>query len=129
MLLAVCLPGCGNNSQEVSLEITCDEFREQPAASRELEVVKGSTFTVTLCTSPTAGFLWSEKTEISNGTVLKQVAHEVWGKGVLDASAEEVWTFRALNTGNSTIALEYSRPWEIDADQKFWTLDLFVIVR
>lgn len=129
ILLAVCLPGCGGGSGESYIEVTCDEFKEQADIRRELEVPEGSTFTVTLCTSATAGFLWAKEVGISNDAVVSQLDHELKGKGVLDASSEEMWTFQALSTGNSTINLKYSRPWEIDSDQKMWTLDLLVVVK
>ncbi|MFC1900451.1 protease inhibitor I42 family protein [Chloroflexota bacterium] len=129
MLIAVCLPGCGIESHEVSVEVTCNEFKEQPLVQRELEVTEGNTFTVTLCTSATSGFLWSEGIGISNDTVVMQVEHELKGKGMLDASSEEMWTFQALSTGNCTINMGYNRPWEIDTTQKLWTLDLQVEVK
>jgi predicted secreted protein len=129
VLVVLCLSGCGSSSQTASLEVTCDEFKEQPAIYREMEITEGSTLTVTLCTSATSGFLWAEDAEIGRKMVLTQVDHVVEGKGILDASTEEVWTFQALNTGNTTVFLEYNRPWEIEDDQKLWTLDLFVVVK
>ena len=123
------LAGCGSAPEQNKLEVTCDEFREQPAAVRTLDVDGDSTFTVTLCTSPTTGFLWMEAAEISDGTVVAQTAHEVRSKGLMDASSEEVWTFQAYSSGNSTIHLEYKRPWEIDETQRMWSLDLLVNVR
>ena len=129
ILLAVCLPGCGGGSGEAYIEVTCNEFKEQADIYRELEVPEGSTFTVTLCTSATSGFLWSKEVEISDGAVVSQPEHELKGKGMFDASSEEMWTFQALSTGNCTINMQYSRPWEIDADQQKWTLELHVAVK
>ncbi|MFC1920434.1 protease inhibitor I42 family protein [Chloroflexota bacterium] len=128
ILLAVYLPGCGNGSQEASIEVTCDEFREQPDAVREIEVSEGSTFTVTLCTSATAGFLWSDEVEISNDSAVMFVEHDM-KTAIVDTASREMWTFQALATGNSTIGLLYSRPWAIDDGQDMWTLSLFVIVK
>ncbi len=129
MLPAVCLPGCGGGPEDAYLEVTCNEFKEQADIYRELEVPEGSTFTVTLCTSATSGFLWSKEVGISDGAVVSQPEHELKGKGVLDASSEEMWTFQALSAGNSTVNLKYNRPWEIDYDQKTWTLELLVVVK
>ena len=99
ILLVVCLPGCGSSPHTVSLEVTCDEFREQPSVYRELEVDAGNTFTVTLCTSVTTGFLWSEEVGISNNAVVL-LEHGLKGKGMLDASSKEVWTFEAIYSTN-----------------------------
>jgi predicted secreted protein len=129
VLLLVCLPGCGGKSGEAYIEVTCSEFKEQANIYRELEVPEGSTFTVTLCASATSGFLWSKEVGISNGAVVSQLEHGLKGKGMLDASSEEMWTFQALSAGNCTINLQYSRPWEIDSDQQKWTLDLLVVVK
>jgi len=49
-------------------------------------------------------------------------------KGLVGAPGEEVWTFKALKKGTSTIALEYSRPWE-GGEKGEWTLNLTVIVK
>ena len=128
ILLIVCLSGCGSSPQTVSLEVTCGEFLKQPRVYRELAVDAGNTFTVTLCTSATSGFLWSEEVEISNDAVVL-LEHELKGKGVLDASSEETWTFEAVYSTNSTINMEYSRPWAIDDNQRLWTLELVVEVK
>jgi predicted secreted protein len=129
ILLLFCFPGCSSSSAEVSLEVTCDEFREQPDITREIEVAEGSTFTVTLCTSATTGFLWPEMAEISKESVLEQKDHAVKSKGVMDTSTKEVWTFQAIESGNSTVTLEYERPWEIEDSQKLWTVNLDVVVK
>jgi predicted secreted protein len=129
MLLAVCLTACGTESEGASLEVTCSEFKEQPKVVRNLEVEEGGTFTVTLCTSVTSGFLWSDEVAISDDTVVYLVEHEIQGKGMLDASSKEVWTFQALSAGNSTIKFRYSRLWEIDSAQRLWTLDLATCVK
>jgi len=96
-------------------------------------VPAGSSFTVTLCANPTTGFLWSENAQISDPAVLEQVDH----KFVLPQSepppppgtpGQEAWTFQALKEGQSTIYLEYSRPWE-GGEKGVWTFTLTTTVR
>ena len=114
ILLFFCLAGCSPGSNEASLKVTCNEFREQPSITRTLEVIEGGTIEIILCTSATTGFLWTESAEISGEAVLLQTDHIVLSKSVTDASTRELWTFQAVESGNSTIILEYERPWEIE---------------
>ncbi len=128
MLLAVCLTACSGGSQETSIEVTCDEFAEQPRVVKDLTVGEYSTFTVTLCTSATTGFLWSDEVEISDEAIISQARHEMTGKGMLDISPKETWTFQTLGAGVCTIKFKYSRPWETESIQRLWTVDLTVDV-
>lgn len=99
--------------------------------SKQINVTTGNTFTVTLCSNATTGFQWSESAQISDEAVVQQTGHEFVSpenKGLVGAPGEEVWTFKALKKGTSTIALEYSRPWE-GGEKGEWTLNLTVIVK
>jgi inhibitor of cysteine peptidase len=85
---------------------------------------------LSLCSNPTTGFQWSETANISDTSVLEQVSHEYIapkGSAKAGAAGQEVWTFRALSEGDSTVALEYSRPWE-GGEKGEWTFELAVEV-
>ena len=94
-----------------------------------MEVIAGNTFTVTLCSSPSTGFLWPEPVEISEETVLEQIDHKVQVGGITGDSGQEVWTFKARKEGNSTVTLEYNRPWATDSSQSLWKFNLDVVVK
>ena len=118
-------------SSGVSVEVSCDEFMKVKHISKEVQVAAGDSFTVTLCSNPTTGFQWSESAQVSDQTVLQQTDHRfvpAQEKGVVGAPGEEVWTFKALKKGSSTISLEYSRPWE-NGEKGEWTFSLTVMVR
>jgi len=85
-----------------------------PSADGEVEVAAGGSVTLILESNPTTGFSWSEEAQISNPSVLEQVDHEYVApdSGMLGASGQEIWKFKALKEGTSTVYLEYSRPWE-----------------
>jgi len=130
--LLACSPASEPVSQ-VSLEVSCDDFYEQQHISKEVEVAAGDSFTVTLCSNPTTGFQWSEAAQISDQTVLQQADH----KFVSPQSepppppgtpGQDVWTFKALKKGESTVSLEYSRPWE-GGEKGEWTFVLTVVVK
>jgi len=125
--LLLCLAGCASDSQEVSVEVTCEEFEAQPSISRNLEVINGATFKVILCSTPASGFKWQDEAEISKESILEQVSHIVEVTSFADVSSHEVWTFKALKEGKSSITLEYDRPWA-SGNQSFWTFNLNLIV-
>ncbi|MCJ7516328.1 MAG: protease inhibitor I42 family protein [Dehalococcoidia bacterium] len=123
--LTACAPSAGT-----SVNVTCDDFNTQPSASKQVAVATGNTFTVTLCSNATTGFKWSEAAQISDQTVVQQTGHEFiapQGTGMVGAPGSEVWTFKALKKGTSTINMEYSRPWE-GGEKGTWAFNLTVTV-
>jgi len=60
---------------------------------------------VTLGSNPTTGIEWPDMAQIGNKEILQQT-------GVVGASGKDVWTFKALKKGMTTISMDYSRPWE-----------------
>jgi len=92
-----------------------------------------SSLIVTLWSHPSSGVKW-ELIEISNSTVLEQVDHqfEVSDKGIgcwkkVGGPGKEIWTFNAIDEGESTITLKYR---EIRENGKtIETLVLTVIVK
>ena len=124
---------CSSVPSQVSVEVSCDDFYEQPAISDEATVAVGDSFTVTLCSNPTTGFQWSESAQISDQTVVEQID----SKFVSPQSepppppgtpGQRIWTFKALKAGDSTVSLDYSRPWE-GGEKGTWTFVLTVTVK
>ena len=106
----LCLFACSAPAKQVSVDASY--------AGKEVEVAVDSSLIVTLESNPTTGFKW-ELTSISDQTVLEQAgqkfeAPEAEGDGapLVGAPGREVWTFKALKKGKSTISMEYSQPWE-----------------
>jgi len=132
--ISLCLFACSPAPKQVSVEASCDDFYERQAISKEVEVAVDGSLTVTLCSNPSTGFEW-ESARISDQTVLQQVDHkfeapEATGDGPPPPGApgKEVWTFQALKKGESTISMEYSRPWE-GGEKAEWTFVLTVVVK
>ena len=120
-------------SSRAWVEVSCDEFYNNHHLTGTVEVQAGETFTVTLCSNPTTGFLWSETAQISDQTVLEQVDHkfvspESEPPPPPGTPGQEVWTFKALKKGTSTVSMEYSRPWE-GGEKGEWTFVLTVVVK
>jgi inhibitor of cysteine peptidase len=123
--LAACAPAPGT-----SVKVSCDDFGNQPNISKQLSAAAGSIFTVTLCSNATTGYKWSEAAQISDPTVVQQTGHEFVppeNTGMAGAPGNEVWTFKALKKGSSTVTMDYSRPW-VGGEKGTWTFNLTVTV-
>ena len=109
-----------------TVSIPIEEFPNHPHIDVVMHAVVGEELTVTLGSNPTTGFRWSEFAEISDESVIKQVSHKFVGPGIdkpPGTSGEEVWTFKALKKGTTTISMEYSRPWIVE-DIGYWTVTI-----
>ena len=131
---SLCLFACAP-AKQASVEVSCDDFMKLQHISKEVEVAVDGSLTVTLCSNPSTGFQWSESAQISDQTILQQTGHEFLPpEGENDqppapgTPGKEVWTFKALKKGTSTISLEYSRPWE-GGEKGEWTFVLTVVVK
>ncbi len=133
--ISTLLFACAPASKQVSVEVSCDDFIELKHISKEVKVAVGDSFVVTLCSNSTTGFQWSETAQISGQTVLQQIDHKYVApeaKGgeppAPGAPGQEVWTFKALKKGTSSVSMEYSRPWE-GGEKGEWTFNLTVVVK
>ncbi len=109
-----------------TVSIPIEEFPNHPHIDVVMHAIVGEELTVTLGSNPTTGFRWSEDAEISDESIIKQVSHKFVGPGIdkpPGTSGEEVWTFKALKKGTTTISVEYSRPW-IEEDVGHWTVTI-----
>ena len=101
--------------REANTQVPIDEFMANKNVHREIRVPEGSVITVTLGSNPTTGFSWGETAKIANPAVLEQTSTQFVapdGKGIVGAPGNQVWTFKALQKGTTTVVMEYSQPWE-----------------
>jgi len=112
----------------LSVGVTCDEFEAQGNVTKALQANIGDTFMVTLCSNATTGFIWSEAT-IGDPSVVAWTSHGAWGPvtDLVGAPGNEAWSFRALKMGQTTISMDYSRPWE-GGEKGVWNFKLTVAV-
>ena len=132
VLSTLILIGCEpEKSQDTALDIGCDEFKKNQHISKEIEVANGSSFEVSLCSNPSTGFKW-EPVQISDLTVLEEMNHRFVSPEENDTppppgtAGKEVWTFKALKEGKSTIFIAYSQSWK-DGEKSAWTYELTVL--
>lgn len=116
LVLPLLCAGCSPSSKSSAVSVTCDEFSAQKDIVKTLTVATGSTFSVTLCSNGTTGFQWGEKTQIGDPQVLQQTSYKTVAAqntgGKVGVPGTEVWNFKALKSGTSTVYVEYSRPWQ-----------------
>jgi inhibitor of cysteine peptidase len=121
--ILLCLLACAPAPQEVSVDASY--------SGKEVELGVGGSLIVTLESSPgSTGFQW-ELTKISDETVLQQVDQRYEppeDEGMVGAPGKEIWTFKALKKGQSSLSMEYSQPWE-GGTKAAETFELTVLVR
>jgi inhibitor of cysteine peptidase len=83
-------------------------------SGKQVEIwANGGILAVTLESNQTTGYSWELK-EISDPSILQKTdsKYETPTSGLVGAGSKEVWTFKGLNAGTTTLSMEYSQPWE-----------------
>jgi inhibitor of cysteine peptidase len=132
LVAGACSPSLGASpAKETNIEVTIDELATAQHVARQIELSDGGVLTVSLGSNPTTGFGWTEAAQIGDPTVLQQTESKFLppeNQGLVGASGTQVWTFRALQKGATTISMEYGRPWE-GGEKGVWTFELTVTVK
>ncbi|MFC1953064.1 protease inhibitor I42 family protein [Chloroflexota bacterium] len=121
------------DESKIVAELTCDDFMNNDHITNQVEVNTSDIFTIILCSNPSTGFQWSEEAQISGPATVKQTGHnfislESDTPPPPGTPGQEIWTFEALEEGDATISMEYSRPWE-GGEKGEWTFELTVSVK
>ena len=127
LVISLLLSSCIVTSRLINVEISCDEFYENPHSIRnEFQVEVGDKITVKLCSNPTTGFQWRYET-IGEAALMEEDHdfEEPEDNGVVGASGKEVWTFEAVEKGITKVHMEYSQTWE-GGEQGEWTYTMIV---
>ena len=112
---------------EYNLKVSCAKFQAYHNFISEIQLAVGDIITVELCSNPTTGFQWEYET--TGRTVLQETDHEFVPPGSDKAGApgKDIWTFEAIEKGETELRMEYSRPWE-GGEKAEWTYSLTVTV-
>jgi len=120
-----------SQSNVQTINVSGDDFNTQKDIVKDITVTADETFRVILSSNATTGFSWAENAAIEDTAILQQVDHyfnESNAGEVVGSAGTEVWTFKALQTGTTTVTNEYSRPWE-GGEKGVWTFTLNVTVK
>lgn len=128
LLLAIAsmlvLAGCGGKNQ------TPDQPAELQVSdpARHLEAVAGKEFKIILDSNPTTGYHWEIVGEL-NGNVVEFISknYKTDGLQVVGSGGKDVWVFKAVAAGETTIVLgNYPPDASADAEE---TITFTVIVK
>lgn len=117
-------------SQASSIEVTYDELLNQKFVTRNVTLAVGDTIKVILGSNASTGYAWTPDARIGDPAVIKQTSHESVPptNALPGAPGSEIWIFEALKSGATTIAMDYSRPWE-GGEKGAWTFEANVTVQ
>jgi len=128
------LSTCAAQDLEADIEIQCDDFYQNSHQTGSLEVSVEEEFTINLCSNASTGFQWIEMAVISDPSMLEQTSHEYIGHPEQGdppppgTPGSQLWKFKALRGGTSTLSFEYGRDWE-GGEKGAWTFNLTVRVK
>ena len=123
--IALLFSGCSADD-EVSLQVSCDDFYKQGEIIKEVQVNTGDSFKISLCCNPSTSFAWPETASISDETVIKQIKHKFVMAPPGGTPDQEIWIFKAIKKGTSIITIENSHLLEDDKNTG-WTFVLTAI--
>jgi inhibitor of cysteine peptidase len=129
-LLSLSLMSCAQTGRQVPLELTYDDFTQNKIQSRTINAHIGNTIEITLPSNATTGFQWAVA-KISDSAVLSQEGKSQYvlpESTLAGAGGQEIWTFKALTRGSSTIYMEYSQAWQ-GGTKNAWTFTASVTVK
>jgi inhibitor of cysteine peptidase len=98
------LTACSSLPDQVSIDAS--------SSGKTVNIAVGGTLTVTLDSNVTTGYSWELK-EIGDTDVLQKTDNKYVAPAneAIGAGGKEVWTFKALAAGTSTLTMDYSQPW------------------
>jgi predicted secreted protein len=98
------LTACSSSPKQVSVD--------ESFSGKKVEIAANGSLTITLESNATTGYSWELK-QIGDTSILQKTdnKYEAPTSGLIGAGGKEVWTFKALKAGTSTLSMEYSQPW------------------
>ena len=105
----------GTVGREAGYLVSNQEGSDKESAGSRFEVTAGQQFNITLASNVTTGYHW-ELAEPLDEAMVQLVGSEYKAPETrrVGAGGQEVWTFRAVGQGQTSINLKYVRPWEKD---------------
>lgn len=113
LVLTLAALSCVVTSRETYVEISCDDFMENPTSIRnDFQIEVGDKIYIELCSNPSTGFQWSYN--MSGDIAVKEEDHDFdEPEGDMPgAPGKETWTFEGVSKGTAEILMEYSQPWD-----------------
>jgi predicted secreted protein len=95
---------CSSPAKQISVD--------ESSSGKQVELAVNGSLTVTLESNVTTGYSWELK-QIGDTSVLEKTdnKYEAPTSGLSGAGGKEVWNFKTLKAGTTTLNMEYSQPW------------------
>jgi predicted secreted protein len=88
----------------------------------------GQQLELTLDSNPSTGYSWAYATEFDTKVITELSSTYIEPtSGLVGATGQNVWTYKALAVGKTTIQLNYLRSWEENSTIKTFTLNIEVV--
>jgi inhibitor of cysteine peptidase len=123
-LVGIGIAGCGSDSKSssssdsssTSSTTTKTEVKVYDSAGGDITATTGETFEVVLDSNPSTGFVWTVAQAPDPAVVtLEDQAYEKPDSSAMGAPGTERFTFKAVGSGTTTMALKYARPSDPDS--------------
>jgi inhibitor of cysteine peptidase len=123
------MPRLDNTTKSIQVELISDELAAQKHITKDIAIELTGSLIVTLYANSSTGFQWQEAV-ISDGAVLSQYSRQFVEPSMMipGAGGKDVWTFKTLKTGTTSVDFSYSRPWQ-GGEQNEWTVTLNITVK
>jgi len=123
--------GCVVNEEKIPLQTADQESIEVTLteAAQNIEMAVGATLKVIIAGNPTTGYIWEIEDfkpsllELSDRSFVSAAAGNDENP-MVGVGGNEVFTFRAKKTGESSITFWYKRPWETTEPEKIQILNV-----
>ena len=128
LFAGACTSAIGTPKQ-ATIAVGDDEFMGTRNVSREITLTRGTELAVNLAANPSTGFSWTEPVVGQSSVVqLTESKYLAPATGLAGAAGTQVWTFKASETGTTTVSMDYGRPWQ-GGEKAEWTFQLTVTVQ
>jgi inhibitor of cysteine peptidase len=123
------MPRLDNTTNSIRVELIDDELSAQKHITKDITIELSGSLIVTLASNPSTGFGWQEAV-IGDTAMMSQYSRQFVEPPMMmpGAAGKDVWTFKTLKAGTTTLAFGYSRPWQ-GGEQNEWTVTLNITVK
>ena len=129
VLLGTCMlfiSSC-TTSHDYNLAVTCEDFEDNPNNESEFTLEVGDKIRIELCANPSTGYGWDYEMTVEGIVAEEDHDYDEPESDLVGAPGTELWTFEAVNSGNTKITMKYTPPGG-DNTEDSWTLVMVVTV-
>lgn len=107
--------GCTASAEPTkTIDVSMDDVLSQKVITRDITLAVGDILQVSLGANHTTPYRWTGNAQIGNPGIVEQTAHDFVPPnpppGMVGTPGAELWTFKALAAGVSTIVMDYTMP-------------------